>query len=115
MLVPDILRNGYYDVFIPAMRRLSPTYDSYYVQMLKANEQFMKNHPELIEEAYTAMFGSLDEHSDYYTSEEYEYFTENIFKNSHYRKTFNPLCTPFGRDFGRMSAPKIFCVVFEKH
>ena len=38
--------SGYYDVFIPAMRRLSPTYDSYYVQMLKANEQFMKNHPE---------------------------------------------------------------------
>jgi len=38
--------SGYYDVFIPAMRRLSPTYDAYYVQMLKANEQFMKNHPE---------------------------------------------------------------------
>lgn len=38
--------SGYYDVFIPAMRRLSPTYDAYYVQMLKANEQFMKNHSE---------------------------------------------------------------------
>lgn len=38
--------SGYYDVFIPAMRKLSPTYDAYYTQMLKANEEFMKNHPE---------------------------------------------------------------------
>lgn len=38
--------SGYYDVFIPAMRRLSSTYDAYYVQMLKANEEFVKNHPE---------------------------------------------------------------------
>lgn len=38
--------SGYYEVFIPAMRRLSPAYDAYYVQMLKANEQFMKSHPE---------------------------------------------------------------------
>ena len=38
--------SGYYEVFIPAMRRLSPTYDAYYMQMLKANEQFMKNYPE---------------------------------------------------------------------
>lgn len=41
--------SGYYDVFIPAMRRLSPLYDAYYVQMLKANEQFVKNHPEYCE------------------------------------------------------------------
>lgn len=38
--------SGYYEVFIPAMRRLSPTYDAYYVQLLKANEEFMKKHPE---------------------------------------------------------------------
>lgn len=41
--------SGYYEVFIPAMRRLSTTYDAYYVQMLNANEQFMKNHPEYCE------------------------------------------------------------------
>lgn len=38
--------SGYYDVFIPAMRKLSPTYDAYYVQMLEANEEFVKNYPE---------------------------------------------------------------------
>ena len=42
--------SGYYDVFIPAMRRLSPIYDAYYVQMLKANEQFIKNYPEYLED-----------------------------------------------------------------
>ncbi len=38
--------SGYYELFIPAMRKLSPTYNAYYVQMLKANEEFVKNHPE---------------------------------------------------------------------
>lgn len=38
--------SGYSEVFIPAMRKLSPTYDAYYVQMLKANKEFMKNYPE---------------------------------------------------------------------
>lgn len=38
--------SGYYEIFIPAMRRLSPTYDAYYMQMLKANEEFMKKYPE---------------------------------------------------------------------
>ena len=38
--------SGYYEVFIPAMRRLSPAYDVYYTQMLKSNEEFMKSHPE---------------------------------------------------------------------
>lgn len=38
--------SGYYEVFIPAMRKLSPKYDAYYTQMLKANEEFMKNYPE---------------------------------------------------------------------
>jgi len=41
--------SGYYEVFIPAMRKLSPTYDAYYAQLLKANEEFMKNHPEYCE------------------------------------------------------------------
>lgn len=39
---------GYYDVFIPAMRRLSPMYNEYYEQMLKANEQFVKKYPEYV-------------------------------------------------------------------
>ena len=38
--------NGYYDKFIPAMRKLSPLYNEYYEQMQKANEQFIKNYPE---------------------------------------------------------------------
>jgi len=41
--------NGYYDVFIPAMRRLSPLYNEYYEQMLRANEEFIKTHPEYAE------------------------------------------------------------------
>jgi len=41
--------NGYYDVFIPAMRMLSPTYHAYYEQMLKANEKFVKSYPEYLE------------------------------------------------------------------
>ena len=42
--------SGYYDVFIPAMRRLSPLYNEYYEQMIKANEAFVKKHPEYIVE-----------------------------------------------------------------
>lgn len=40
--------SGYYDVFIPAMRKLSPLYDEYYVQMLKADEEFAKMYPEYL-------------------------------------------------------------------
>ncbi len=40
------MENGYYDVFIPAMRELSPLYNEYYEQMLKANEEFMRKNPE---------------------------------------------------------------------
>lgn len=40
--------NGYYDVFIPAIRKLSPLYDEYYEQMLEANEKFIKNYPEYL-------------------------------------------------------------------
>ena len=38
--------SGYYDVFIPAMRKLSPLYNEYYEQMLKANDEFVKIYPE---------------------------------------------------------------------
>lgn len=41
--------NGYYERFIPAMRRLSPLYNEYYEQMLKANAQFLKSYPEYAE------------------------------------------------------------------
>lgn len=41
--------SGYYDVFIPAMRRLSPLYNEYYEQMLAANEKFVREHPEYVE------------------------------------------------------------------
>lgn len=40
--------NGYYDKFIPAMRKLSPLYNEYYEQLLKANEEFIKNYPEYL-------------------------------------------------------------------
>lgn len=43
------ITNGYYDVFIPAMRKLSPLYNEYYEQMLKANEEFVRKHPEYSE------------------------------------------------------------------
>ena len=33
---------GYNDVFIPAMRRLSPFYAEYYLQLEQANETFVK-------------------------------------------------------------------------
>lgn len=41
--------NGYYDIFIPAMRKLSPLYNEYYEQMLRANDKFMKIYPEYLE------------------------------------------------------------------
>ena len=40
--------NGYYDVFIPAMRKLSPLYNEYYEQMLRANEIMKQNYPEYV-------------------------------------------------------------------
>ena len=40
--------NGYYDIFIPAMRKLSPLYNQYYEQMLVANEEFEKKYPEYV-------------------------------------------------------------------
>lgn len=41
--------NGYYDVFIPAMRKLSPLYNTYYEQMRNANEKFLEKYSEYVE------------------------------------------------------------------
>lgn len=38
--------SGYNDIFIPAMRRLSPSYEKYYNNLLKANEIFIERFPE---------------------------------------------------------------------
>lgn len=40
--------SGYNDIFIPAMRRLSPSYEEYYQNLLKAMEEsFKKQFPKL--------------------------------------------------------------------
>ncbi|MDU5080308.1 MerR family transcriptional regulator [uncultured Tissierella sp.] len=39
--------SGYYDIFIPAMRKLSPAYDKYYEKMLEANEKLIQKIPEI--------------------------------------------------------------------
>lgn len=38
--------SGYNDVFIPAMRKLSPSYEAYYQNLLRANEVFIKKYPD---------------------------------------------------------------------
>jgi len=38
--------SGYYEIFIPTMRKLSPSYDRYYKRMLEANEQLIAKMPE---------------------------------------------------------------------
>lgn len=42
------LTNGYYQKFIPAMRKLSPLYNEYYEQMLRADQEFTQKYPELL-------------------------------------------------------------------
>ncbi len=39
--------NGYYDIFIPAMKKLSPSYAEYYRQSEIANEKLLAEYPEL--------------------------------------------------------------------
>ena len=39
-------QNGYNDVFLPAMRKLSPAYEAYYQKLLLANEALLKAYPE---------------------------------------------------------------------
>lgn len=43
--------SGYYDVFIPLMRKLSAAYDAYYKKMLIANEKLLEKIPD-IEDLY---------------------------------------------------------------
>jgi len=38
--------SGYYDVFIPTMRKLSPAYNHYYNKLLEANEKLLKKLPD---------------------------------------------------------------------
>lgn len=38
--------SGYNDIFIPAMRRLSPSYEEYYQNLLKANMVFLERFPD---------------------------------------------------------------------
>lgn len=40
--------SGYNDIFIPAMRKLSPSYEDYYQRLMKANEMFIKKFPNSI-------------------------------------------------------------------
>lgn len=39
--------SGYYGIFIPAMRKLSPAYDDYYAKMLEANEKLIRKIPDI--------------------------------------------------------------------
>lgn len=39
--------NGYYDVFIPAMKKLSTSYEAYYKQLEIANEKLLSQYPEI--------------------------------------------------------------------
>lgn len=41
--------SGYYDVFIPAMKKLSPSYKDYYKQLEIANEKLLSEYPEIEE------------------------------------------------------------------
>lgn len=41
--------NGYYDLFIPAMKRLSTSYASYYSQIEIANRKWLEHYPEMFE------------------------------------------------------------------
>ena len=43
----DLLEtSGYNHIFIPAMRKLSPSYEDYYQNLMQANEKFMERFPD---------------------------------------------------------------------
>ncbi len=42
--------SGYYDIFIPAMKRLSPAYAEYYKQLEAANKKFLTLYPEVAQQ-----------------------------------------------------------------
>ena len=39
--------SGYYEIFIPALRKISPAYDDYYQKLLAANERLLQDFPEV--------------------------------------------------------------------
>ena len=39
--------SGYYDIFIPAMKRLSTSYTEYYRQLEIANDKLLKQYPDI--------------------------------------------------------------------
>lgn len=41
--------SGYYDIFIPAMKKLSVSYSTYYAQMEIANERLITKYPEVVD------------------------------------------------------------------
>jgi len=43
-------QSGYYDIFVPAMRRLSSSYRKYHDELIKANEIFVKKYGNNLEE-----------------------------------------------------------------
>lgn len=45
LLIQFQRENGYNDIFIPAMKRLSPSYREYYENLMAANEIFIKHYP----------------------------------------------------------------------
>lgn len=37
-----MVKNNYYDLVIPLIRKISPAYDDYYKKLLEANEKFLR-------------------------------------------------------------------------
>lgn len=47
-LLADFMQNeGYYDIFIPALRKLSPAYNEYYEKLMKADEILTQKYPKI--------------------------------------------------------------------
>lgn len=37
-----MVKNNYYELVIPLIRKISPSYDAYYKKLLEANEKFLR-------------------------------------------------------------------------
>lgn len=61
--------------FILQRYKFDVTRDELYTDTLM---KLLENHPELTEEAFEAMYSGLDDHSAYYTQEEYDYFVDDM-------------------------------------
>lgn len=61
--------------FILQKYKFDITRDELYADTLM---KLLESHPELTEEAFKAMYSGLDEHSAYYTQEEYDYFINSM-------------------------------------